>query len=74
MVEQSLRTLTENYERIRLVGVSAAGLCSAVQSDFTPLLFPAIGKQKQLIKALDTVWDRYGEQSIIRGGFLKKER
>lgn len=70
MTEGLLCILTTNYERIRLVGVSAAGLYDAVQPDFTHLLFPGIHREKKLISALDAVWDRYGEQSLIRGGFL----
>ena len=71
MAEKLIRSMLHAYTLIRLVGVSAAGLYDGVQADFTHLLFPGIRKEKQLIDALDDVWDRYGEQSIIRGGLLR---
>jgi DNA polymerase-4 len=56
--------------RIRLVGVAAAGLFRDSSLSFDEQLFPVFRQRKRLTKAVDQVWNRYGEDSLIRASLL----
>jgi DNA polymerase-4 len=55
---------------IRLVGITAAGLFQDVMLSFDAQLFPRVKRQRLLVRAVDRVWDRYGEDSLFRASSL----
>jgi DNA polymerase-4 len=70
------RMLLESMMRprrlIRLVGITAADLYDDVELTFRPDLFPLIKRQKTLISAIDTVWNKYGEDSLLRASYMHR--
>ncbi len=66
-----LQSMLRPRRLIRLVGVTAADLHNDIELSFKPELFHAIKKQKELIQAVDKVWDRYGENSLLRASFIR---
>ena len=56
---------------IRLVGVTAADLYEDIELNFRSELIPLICRQKTLISAIDKIWDRFGEESLLRASYIR---
>jgi DNA polymerase-4 len=61
-----------NYkgERIRLIGVSASGLLKQAGSEADPI-FDADKRHKIFVGVVDSIRDKFGDDSIKRGGSLR---
>jgi DNA polymerase IV len=61
-----------NYkgEKIRLIGVSASGLLKKTESDAEPI-FDADKRHKIFVGVVDSIRDKFGDDSIKRGGSLR---
>lgn len=71
MIAKDLLTQMLNYQRkIRLVGVSVAKLHHDPTLSFSDELFGQYKRERDLLRAIDEVWDRYGEDSLVRGSIL----
>ena len=53
---------------LRLLGISAAGLAPAAPVRQGELFQPAPASTAKLLRALDAIRDRFGEDAIQRGG------
>ncbi|NWF97688.1 MAG: DNA polymerase IV [Nitrospirae bacterium] len=56
-------------DKVRLLGVSLSAL---IREKDQMSLFKEISKQKELLKAMDSINDRYGDFKIIWGSYLKQ--
>ncbi|MBI5845970.1 MAG: DNA polymerase IV [Deltaproteobacteria bacterium] len=62
------------HDPVRLLGVSVSGLC-APGAPFQESLFDAFDpeKRKRLNRAVDALWDRFGEDAVKPAALLKDE-
>ncbi|MBN1423455.1 DNA polymerase IV [Candidatus Fermentibacteria bacterium] len=65
-----LKGMIQRDRRVRLVGVTAAGLRRDVEVTLEDQLFPDTVVRKRLVSAMDRIWDRFGEESLSRGSAL----
>lgn len=65
-----LKVLLIPRRKMRLVGVTAAGLFADPSLSCDEALFPPLRRASRLTRAVDAVWDRYGEDSLVRASSL----
>ncbi len=65
-----IRRLLKPARKIRLVGITAARLFEDRSLSCGEQLLPSLARRKALTKAIDRVWDRYGENSLVRASAL----
>ncbi len=65
-----IHDLLKPRRKIRLVGVTVAEIYDAIETDLLHVIFPEVRVQQKLISAIDTIWDRYGEESLIRASLI----
>jgi DNA polymerase-4 len=60
--------------RFRLIGIGVSGLCEAEGADLADLADPDSAKRKRIERAMDSVRDKLGRASIIKGRSLDVRR
>ena len=69
-VGRSLLAPETDGERYRLIGIGVADLCDATLADQPDLIEPARTRRARAERAMDTLRDRYGRDSIVKGRSL----
>lgn len=69
-VGRSLLAPEADGERYRLIGIGVADLCDATLADQPDLIEPARTRRARAERAMDTLRDRYGRDSIVKGRSL----
>jgi len=69
-VARNLFDVNYKGERIRLIGVSASGLAKKAGSEADPI-FDADKRHKIFVGVVDSIRDKFGDDSIKRGGSLR---
>lgn len=69
-VARNLFELNWSRDKIRLLGVSASGLVRSDQGNSDPI-FDDDKRHKIFVKVVDSIRDRFGEDSIKRGGSMR---
>ena len=69
-VGRSLLAPETDGERYRLIGIGVADLCDAALADQPDLIEPARTRRARAERAMDTLRDRYGRDSIVKGRSL----
>jgi DNA polymerase-4 len=72
IARELLESMIRPRRLIRLVGITAADLYDDVELTFRADLYPLIKRQKTLISAIDTVWNKYGEDSLLRASYMHR--
>jgi DNA polymerase-4 len=72
LFETAEKLFEDNYNggRIRLLGVSASGLIKKCEMQIDPI-FNHDRKQDVFVQVADSIKDRFGENSITRGGIIR---
>ena len=69
-VARNLFELNWSREKIRLLGVSASGLARSDQANSDPI-FDDDKRHKIFVRVVDSIKDKFGEDSIKRGGSMR---